>query len=1486
MPVMAQTTQSAPVLNVPTTYTFTAGTVNVDGLTIGNTADADDAAGREITSRYLCETGWDILAIAEDFNYHDELISHAQEFYNFGAHGGTADLSLTNLVKVLGNVIGGNGASTPNSIKTDGLGIGVGKWLTFDGAETKGTQVAWNNCYGAVLRSIIPIEYDENGADNFITKGFRMYTVWFDEAKTIGVDVYLVHMDAGTADSDNDYDTEGKDKNIVAREAQLTQLANYIKANHNNRPVLIMGDTNCRYTREQLKTKFIDAINADSRLTIKDAWIELIYEGVYPTYGTESLMTHTLGAQKGEVVDKIFYINSTESNVTLKANTYWNDAAQLSISDHTPVMVNFSITNKDSKPQDPDCYYINGEGVDASSQWVDGEPSTEITKITDNTEYYMRNVESGLFFKAGNYMGTQFSEGYDGLPVKMTKVSNNTYQLVAPTMTAYIGNDYFVDNPNEGEDRWEVIQIESTRESDGNKETKYKFVFVNPTDEKAIASQGDGTHIMAAAYDPLSQSQQWQLYTKSEMIDAIKAEMAATVKGATYNATALINMPMANAYGDTRHNSAWTKTASNGSIVVGGAWPDEVGANVWEKFEVSEKNKGFEMSQTLSGLPEGTYTVKVQALYRIGGSGTTNSTVHPYLFAGSSTHKITSILNQPYSNAPLWWNPGHNEFLMNSAVASNPSGYIPNTMYGANKWFRDGHYWTAINNVTVGSNGTLRIGIKNAGGTGWKVLGTWFGAEDYPKETWCCFDNFQLIWHGTASGQLKDTEVYRNIKSAVDEAFASLPDAAKQYFDISDVNWRYTNEKVSEDGKVELRLIEEAVEAALKAMPLETDTDLSSLIKNYSFELGTLKGWTVNYAEDTGVKSNSGNYKTEGGHEKYIFNTSANTEVCTPLKQTVSAIRNGYYWLTASVTSEPGKTVYLVANDQYAGTDKTLEAEKFVELTVKCLVENGKLDILTVGSDNGKFHYSRGASFKADYYRLIYKGSVAQGRMEIALDDADKKVAALTHQPAKDFYNNAVKQYRNATVSSVDGKAEEKAIYQALAQAITYEPRRTTDMTWLIENPSFEKGTYSGWTTTSYWDTNVYHLSESRTTALHADGLYLFNTWNDDVNSKNQYVNMPIYQVVDLPNGNYTLTAKGTSNAGNKIFLAAKGGDYSSSSADYKTAGKTIEEPAKEMQQLPPVTFDVFDGKATIMIVGADHDNNSNFTLEENAKRKWFKADDFRLTYNHHTLNVASDEAANDKYKEFKPSDVYEGEDWYTDVTVNRQLKDQLSENEIPEGGKAAMWHSVVLPFDVDAETLATWGKKVEVKELTGYKVSGDLISLIFSDAEGITAGMPCMLRLTDNDNLIGSSPYKEIDVDYVTVKSEQSTPDPTPTNDDATTYKVKFLGVYETSYLPQGAFYISNNKFYKVTNGGNKTKIKPFRAYFVVEDEQGNPAPFARGMRLVTDEDVTGIETADNTEPTVVGIYNLNGMRIDEIQDGVNIIRMSDGTSVKIIMK
>lgn len=308
--------------------TFTAVAMNVDGLPqkiigISINADGPGSDGTKAISQKMAEYGWDMIAVSEDFNYHNELMSALSSTYSCGTHRGG--------VSWLTNDTDGLNLLWKNSLQVTGE-----KW------------VAWEENYSSGIAGT------GNGADTMINKGFRYYQATL--ADGVSVDVYTLHMDA---------DSDAED--IAARESQLRQLVSAIKASDNKNPIIIMGDTNSRYTREQLQTLLIDGINADSRFTIQDAWVEKAWNGVYPAYGSEALVAKDKGGTydypQAEIVDKVFYINNTDSDVTLTCNSYTVETSFVSesgtpLADHWPVVVEFG--------------YTKNSGAEHSHVWDEG----------------------------------------------------------------------------------------------------------------------------------------------------------------------------------------------------------------------------------------------------------------------------------------------------------------------------------------------------------------------------------------------------------------------------------------------------------------------------------------------------------------------------------------------------------------------------------------------------------------------------------------------------------------------------------------------------------------------------------------------------------------------------------------------------------------------------------------------------------------------------------------------------------------------------------------------------------------------------------------------------------------------------------------------------------------------------------------------------------------------------------------------------------
>lgn len=335
---------------------------NVDGLPqkiadINVNPDGKGAEGATNIGNYLLEKQYDIIGVSEDFDFNAQLTAPLADTYTFGTWRGGV----------------GSGLSKFN---TDGLNFFCKKGLGM--ADEKWTS--WNDANG----------YFDQGNDELIDKGFRTYTVTLEGG--IYVDVYIMHMDAGDSNAD-----------IKARASQWTQLCNAVKNNTSRHPIIVMGDMNSRYTRDEVKSLFIDPLNATGRMTVKDAWIELCKDGIYPELGADPLMVGDLGYKEGEIVDKIFYINPT-NGIQLTATDYTIDETA-DQSDHKPLVVSFEASGSALQPTAAADWWIGEKLTDADQaayiynvafkNFISNENKAIVTDINEAPIWYFRGTESG-----------------------------------------------------------------------------------------------------------------------------------------------------------------------------------------------------------------------------------------------------------------------------------------------------------------------------------------------------------------------------------------------------------------------------------------------------------------------------------------------------------------------------------------------------------------------------------------------------------------------------------------------------------------------------------------------------------------------------------------------------------------------------------------------------------------------------------------------------------------------------------------------------------------------------------------------------------------------------------------------------------------------------------------------------------------------------------------------------------------------------------
>lgn len=1309
-------------------YSFNATTLNVDGLPrtiLGKeiNPDAKEAEGATAIGNETRTKGWDIVAMSEDFNFHDYLIAPISDLYYAGTHGGKVAAKINT---------------------TDGLGLLLTKKTGWNFSNE--TRVKWKDHYGEI----------NHGADGLIDKGFRYYTITI--APGVEFDFYCLHMDA-----------EDDPKDIQARESQLTQLVEYIKSHDNGRNILILGDTNCRYTRDNVKGKLIDPINAVDNFTIHDAWIELIRGGAYPNLGDPAIMIGDKGPQMGEVVDKIFWIENSKSPLKIKANSFLHDTS-FTASDHYPLTVNFTITDPNGTPATNSDYTLP-ESATAVAQEIVGNSAEEVAASGETC--FLMNLSTKKYLQAGANWGTHAVEAVSAMPLTLTLVDGK-YRINTIQGSVSAEAEPYMDNGNNN--TWTFEQV-------AGKEYQY----IISCDAGALASTGDNNLVKSVAYNANNDKQKWVILTEAKLKEIMVHQASAAepfnitplVKGADFGKMDGWNDPNNN--GNVYAQRWWSSTVKP---TFGGEWPNsETGYHSAAMYDYAE---GINVNQKITKLPIGKYIVSLNACYREQSS--------KYTIGSISDHNRDSWLSFTQENG-------------NTTKVTIPNDRNISSASDVSALFFQGNHLLKSETIQLSENTDVTIGLYLQS-----------AKESKKRSCKLGISNIQLYYYGDGD----DTEIdpyitFKNkVAKHVNETWAKvqqLNDAGKEVYDISSVIYRYYENNIKSDADVEVlcKQVDAAYKRALIAsLNNETSGDMTALIENPSFETGDMTGWVSDFAKgDVGVKANSNNtYTSQGCDGENLFNSyNGDNETTAPyVYQTISGVKNGLYEVKALLTSFDGRSVFLIGNNSH----KAIVAEnkgKFTEATLQFLVEDGNITIGAVGGSGekyDKYNHTKGCFFKADNFRVKYICNVANGRIKLAAEDIKTKAANLTDNAGASIDLSEYENGIEAGSYTGDGKAEMKEMYAQLNAAVKKQRTKNADMTFAIVNPNFEYGDMTGWTcATSGWETKVALQDNDTYTTLGAEGSHLFNTWDGDNAVK------PLTQnVTDIPNGKYMVSALVAMDDGNNIALTVNGQKATTAAVGSRT------------MTLVSGEYNVTDHKAEISL-GSDNG-------------KWFKADDFHMTFIGNELTMNETDNA-----------LTAQTDYYTSVTVNRTIKADKK------------WNTLVLPFNM--EIPAGW----EVKELTDdTKVDANgNIHLRFATANSIEAGKPYMIRVNEAVNKIE---VENVDVDTKT---------PTQIGNG-----INFVGVYTAGNIPTGAFFISNNQFYHATGGQNI--IKGMRAYLQL--------PEGSQAKAIT-YDISDVPTAIdniNTSSAATAIYDIQGNRLNSMTKGVNIVKMANGMVKKVVVK
>ena len=923
--------------------------------------------------------------------------------------------------------------------------------------------------------------------------------------------------------------------------------------------------------------------------------------------------------------------------------------------------------------------------------------------------YYIQNVASGGFLSSGANWGTRSVLSKHGVDVKVTG-SDGTYTLVTQIQGA---NKAL--NPADGymdqSGTWTVEPV-----SDGI------YTIFNGTNYLGYTPADAHPWVPHLTYTTSTDDNtRWRFWTKEELVETMKA----ATKDNPVDATFFIQAPdfLIGDYRITGTKVWGNDLTSTGGNVEGGSYLHN--CSVAEKFNTA----GFDITQTLKGLPNGIYSLSVQAFYRYGSQTNASAAFNngtekriPYLYADDRHVALPSIYSQAKKTSTGGWN------------YSTSAGYVPNFMDAAAACFDSGDvYLTTIKNIVV-TDGTLKIGIQKPTTT--------------VENDWTCFDNFTLMYYGAdmdlmRADALKKLDEYDSKNTTDDTEFSDAISAQRAVVNAA----------------TDYAEIEAALEAAKQAYqfyatkPEPTDKPfvVSDLImENPSFSEG-ISGWESTLVSLEGYNQQWFSYSSGSMSLLEAYAGYEQLEMSEfSLKQTVSLSPgmyrlklNGFYRYGVSYNTDLTEEGREISNAFLFAGDK-----------VKNIMRLGDIELATYPNSMSE----AATSFTAGNYmnNLIFDVTEPT-TMELGVTGEHKYLKSwfilgpvvlekindqiLEAEEVANFANirkdyvkkwNSYKQITNqavdhsafdeylaTTYSNIENivnkkQLEEKdaEVWNELVKMIkTGTPTNGQfDITLMLNNPTFAKGT-EGW--------NV------------KNGLTWGGTGTVEVFNK---ADGKISQIMKgMPAGTYTLKVQGfyrPKSASKSISDYEAGLNELAASLflnDNSVAIRNINDGASYSPTRPesdiagafnrqiPNTINgassAFDANHYWNIlradVSADGDLELGVSYSGGYSSNWLSFDNFRLYYGVRTNDVTL--STTEKFPI--------NEDTYANVTTDIELQ-------------AGQLNPLCLPFDIDASQFASaWTILGVVYDADADTLTGKLAPIYGK----IEAGTPCFVRVNEN---------------------------------------------------------------------------------------------------------------------------------------------------------
>jgi len=679
-------------------------------------------------------------------------------------------------------------------------------------------------------------------------------------------------------------------------------------------------------------------------------------------------------------------------------------------------------------------------------------------------------------------------------------------------------------------------------------------------------------------------------------------------------------------------------------------------------------------------------------------------------------------------------------------------------------------------------------------------------------------------------------------------------------------------------------------------------------IKNPSFEDdngvvnvnggGTITGWTINPANDTGVYSpTDGSHTTVGYTGNYILN---HWWTGTPLTQNIGILPAGVYQLSADVATGNAATslgtLYLNANEArstgFVSSDNRIMREE-------CLVfQSDGANATTIGLRGGEdasvdangavvkgaWRESGYWWYKADNFRLVYLGNTAEqlaGRLATLVsscqpyDDVDDITDYTEHYNTYATYSasNSIAELTEA-INYLTNEYDDYCWNNAsidhpvdLTASVIKGAECTSNDAWPGSGRTTATGTYYDGTTRTYFTQNHENgAARSQAVTVFYEGAYLLRTIvrptidaayatislgdkstttkgipasGKNIGNGWTYNDIYYYQTDINQDKNISISLSNINNGREAdcgemhLYYIGRKADFIDDDTHF-FVGKFASAPAIELTDEVPVA-DITAADMTGANVIFTNPNGLVFAKENSQVASTAKniivggtCANLQLEGGHPFINPQTFTANNASYS--------------------------LTENYLAGG----LFATLTLPFNATTLAGQAYVLDTDINPSDG-NING-------TEVNNITADKPVLVTAAGS--------YSGTDVSVSTASR------------NTTCTNGKLVGVYSTTEAPASSYVLQNHtsgegvRFYIV--GPVIPSVGPFRAYIKPQDTGVKSI----GVDFGLSSDISETYAGQEMKMEGAQVFSIGGTRLSRPQKGINIVRYSNGTTRKVIIK